>query len=319
MNKKTKQEYSFTDKEMSFLDGLLLGDGFIEKKGGKLGLNTSSLQFAEFVMNLFPKYIWTDSGIMTNKVYDKRIDKTLTIYRLISHNNVFFEKQRKRWYTEEGKKIVPTDVRINKDSVLLWYLGDGTLCQHYKRKETNEIKLCTNSFTYDEIDTVLLPPLLDFMPHIRMVNEHAPVIMIPRKRIMQFLEYIGKPPFKDYEHKWNVFPYKNKNIEKNGISYLEPEMKEKIVKDYINGEKTRSISKKYNLDQTHVIYFCKKAGVYDKARDKQEYEIYKDGEIIGKTKNLKYFCSENKLCYTNLISLCSGKLKKYKNYSIKKV
>ena len=319
MRKYKVKEFSFSEKERSVIDGLLLGDGFINKSNSSLGLNTASKEFADYVFTLLDRAVWTNAGIMECKTYDKRIRKTLTIYRMVSKPNKFFEEERNRWYNDEGKKIVPNNVRLDKTSILLWYLGDGTLSQHFSKKQTSEIKICTNSFLKENIESTILPGISRFCARVRVINKKEPVVIIPRKAIQDFLDFIGEPPFAEYSHKWNVFPYKNKNIEKNGFSYLSAEVKDEIVKRYINGEKTRSIAKDMGLDQSHVIYFCKKSGVYIKGKDKAEYEITKNGIFFGKTKNLKQFCKNNGLCYANMVSLCSGKQKKYKDFSIKKV
>ena len=319
MHKFKTKEYCFSELEKCFIDGLLLGDGFINKVNSTFGLNTASKQFAEYVMGLFKREIWTEAGVMTNHIYDKRINKTLTIYRIVTHANEYFKKERERWYTKEGKKIIPEDIKINKESILLWYLGDGTLSQNFKKQRTSEIKICTNSFEKTCIEQILLPLLKNFDAKVKTINGKEPVIKIPRKKVQDFLKYIGEPPFSDYAHKWNVFPYKRKSVELNGFNYLSNDIKEKIVIDYKNNMKIKEIAKKYNVNISHAIYFCKKAGVYDKTRDKKEYEIYENGVVIGKTKNLKMFCKEHNMCYTNMLSLCSGKIKKYKNYNIKKI
>lgn len=319
MRKYKTKEFCFSEKERSIIDGLLLGDGFINKHGYTLGLNTASKEFATYVFSLLDRSVWTNAGIMKCSIYDKRIGKTLTMYRIVSHPNAFFEKERKRWYDECGNKVIPNDVRLNSSSVLLWYLGDGTLSQRISKKSTSEIKICTNSFLKENIENDLLPAMSCFGAKIRVINKKEPVIIIPRRSIDSFLDFIGKPPFSEYSHKWNVFPYKNKNIEKNGISRLSLEKQKEIVNRYVNGEKVKNIAKDIGIDISHAIYFCKKAGVYSKGRDKTEYEILKNGELFGKTKNLKQFCKNNGLCYANMISVCSGKQKKYKDFTIKKI
>lgn len=312
-------EYSFTESEKSFIDGLLLGDGFINKSNFSLGLNTASKEFAEYVLNSLPRKIWTNSGIIKTDRYDDRIKKTLTIYRIVTHSNLFFEKERTRWYDNNGKKRIPKDIKINNISALIWYLGDGTLSQNYKYERTSEIKLCTNSFSKEEIEKILITQLNEFSPHVRIINGKEPIISIPRKTVEPFLRFIGKPPFNEYSHKWNVFPYKRKKVEKYGVTYTDNETRKNILKEYIKGNTVSDISKKYNMHISHVIYFCKKANLYDKDRDKKTYKIYENGVLITETKNLKQYCLEHNMCYSNMLKLCSGKIKKYKNYSINKL
>lgn len=314
-----KEIYNFTEEEKSIIDGLIISDGYYQKSNKCLGLSTSSFQFAEYVKNILPEYIWTKTGIKETKRLDTRTGKTYTIYRLITYGNKYFENERNRWYDVNGKKIIPNDIKINKKLLLLWYLGDGCLQQHYNKKRTDNIKLCTNSFSKNEIEEILLPQLKRFNAHLNVTERKQYVITIPRKNVDDFLNYIGEPPFSDYAHKWNVFPYKNKNIEKNGIKLTDDNLKKIIVSEYIKGETITSLSKKYNLDRSLVRYYCKREGVYNKGRDKQTYKINKETGEEWVINNLIQFCKERKICYTNMIQLCSGKIKKYKDYKIIKL
>ena len=316
MKKFKTKKFIFTDYEESIIDGLMLGDGHINKTLFRLELISSSFQHLDFIKNNLNKDIWTDGGIHTYHKYDKRINKTLTIHCLASKSNETFYKLRKKWYPE-NIKIIPNNLKLNRISLLIWFLGDGCLLQLHKKERTQCIKLCTNSFKEEEINNILIPQLLKYHARIKRIEKNAPVIIIPRRYCDLFLNDIGEPPFKDYSHKWNVFPYKNKNIEKNGIK-SHTELKEKFIKEYLKNQKVSDIAKKYNVDSNVVIYYCKKAGIYIQGRDNKKYEIKKNNKIIGVTSNLQMFCKEHDLCYTNMISLCNGKIKKYKDYQIRK-
>ena len=309
---------TLTKEQNSLLNGLLLSDGYIINRDNLFGITSSSLQFVEYVKSIFPNEIWSSTKIFKTEYFDKRINKTLTEYYIRSHNNLFLSLKEK-WY-QNGKKIIPNDIIIDKECLLTWYLGDGCLQHHKNKKSTDGIKLCTNSFDKNDIEKVLIPQLLKYEAKIQYTDKKQPVIIIPRRKCDLFLNDIGNCPFDDYKYKWNIFPYKNKKIEKNGFKYISNEIKKIIIESYKNGKSTRNIAKENNLDQSLVIYYCKKEKIYDKKRDKKRYKITNliNGETVI-TDNLKKYCKENNLCYENLLKLCGGKIKKYKFYKIEKI
>ena len=317
MRKFKTEKFTFNEYEMSVINGLMLGDGHIDKNAFHLDLISSSLQHLISIKQSLNEKIWTDGGIHTYKIYDKRTNKTNISNRLLSKSNEFFYDLREKWYSE-NVKIIPSDIKIDKTTLLIWYLGDGCILQNNKKKITSGIKLCTNSFKEKDIENILLPQLSKYHAHIMLTETNLPIIIIPRRYCDEFLKDIGEAPFEDYMHKWNIFPYKNKNIEKNGIK-THKDLKDVFISEYLENKKIQEIANKYGVDSTVVIHYCKQEGIYQKGRDKKIYEIKQDDKVIAVTDNLKKFCNDNKLCYECMISLCNMKISKYKNYKIRKI
>jgi len=104
-----------------------------------------------------------------------------------------------RWYTVNRKKIVPKDVRITRQSVLLWYLGDGTLIN---KNNTCTIRLSTDSFDKSEIEDILIPGLR--VHNIDSIRNSENRIKLTTASIPQFFNLIGKTsPIECYSYKFS--------------------------------------------------------------------------------------------------------------------
>jgi len=312
MNKKWKYEkFSFNEKEMSVINGLLLSDGGINKKSFNFFLNSSSLEFIMFIKKLLPEYVWCDNHPQSYEYYDKRTNKIYKEFRLSAKSNLFWYELKEKWYPND-KKMVPLDLKLDKLCNLIWYLGDGSIDNRENECVTNNIKLSTNSFCCEEIENILIKQLKEYEAKIGF-NEKKPIINIPRRNVEKFLKDIGKCPFEDYKHKWVVYPYKNKNIEKNGFKdhkYLIPT----ILEMHKDGENVNNIGLKLNLDSGLVLYYCKKNGIYVK-KNRGECDLKSPDEKIHHILDLKGFAKENDLGYDYLLKLKNNKIKKYRGWT----
>lgn len=312
-----KEKFNFTEEQMDFINGLLLSDGTISKTSCALKINTSSYEFAKYIFESLPCEIWGKACILKQERIDERTKKTYITYRLYTHSNEVFKDLRNVWYVD-NKKVIPENLIINSKTLLSWYIGDGCVLQNHIKNRTNSIKLCTNSFKENEINKIILPQLEKYDARIMFTELRQPVIIIPRKKCDVFLKDIGKCPFSDYSHKWKIYPYKNKKIEEIGEKKTTKEEINKILELYDKGITTYKISKLMKLDRSLISFYLKKSGKYIKNRDKKKYKIEHDGKIII-IDNLKEYCQKENLCYENMLKLCSGKIRKYKNFKIEKI
>lgn len=136
-------------KFLSLVDGLMLGDGSIHKKGyiqvhqhvKRLGwLEQIQQEFATIncvskIHKLKPK---------KNPAFiDGRQIMTGEHYGLYTQAVIELREQRKRWYP--NGKIVPKDVFINDLSTAMWFSGDGT-------HNGYSLTFCTQGFTKECVD-----------------------------------------------------------------------------------------------------------------------------------------------------------------------
>jgi len=229
--------------------------------------------------------------------------------------NISFTEFRNEWYNEDGIKIIPSNLKLTPLICLLWYLGDGGLNQKYQKEETASLKLSTNCFSREDIEKILIPQLKNFEAWISNADKGQPIILIPRRKIEEFLKYIGKCPFKEYEYKWEVFPYKNKKIEVNGFeSHIH--LKDKFIKEYQNGITAYNIAKSNNVDINVVKYYLRKEGVFISERDKRKINwILRDPQgNLHETESLTKFAKENKLNHICLSRVANGKMEAHKGW-----
>lgn len=192
-------ETHLNEQIIEVIDGFLLGDGHIEKPksniSARLNIKQKYQDFAEWMSLLLQPY---QIPIKHIQRYDSRTNKYYQSYvgRSPSHPDIY--KQYHRWYPN-GVKIVPHDVRLTPQSVLIWYLGDGTLD---RGKGNPRIGIASQSFAATEIDTILLPKLNTICPdlfHRTKRNE----IRSNKNSLVPFFEYIGfESPVQCYSYKF---------------------------------------------------------------------------------------------------------------------
>lgn len=114
------------EKQLEFLDGCLLGDGYLSCRNN-IGLSRfqvgHSIEQKEWI-EIKEKII---SGVGYYKTYkDATVGHSATIY-LGTHHTVGFKKQRHRWYSSRRTKIIPPDLKLTPIVLATWYLDDGSI------------------------------------------------------------------------------------------------------------------------------------------------------------------------------------------------
>jgi hypothetical protein len=194
-----------TEEVIGWVDGLMLGDGGINFKtgrhyqGSRYVIGTTSKQWADFAMRELQMYNPLDSFI--SRGIDKKHPNETWSSQTKTHPDII--KQAQRWYSgPKESKVVPEDVRITPESVLLWYLGDGSFTYN-KTSNSSQLRLATCSFDEDQLDIL-----------VRKLEEHNIKSTIYRSKIdihicshsiKDFFNFIGwESPFSDYDHKFAV-------------------------------------------------------------------------------------------------------------------
>jgi hypothetical protein len=210
---------NMTEQQMSIFDGLMISDAYLKKtnsewQNSSFKMMVKSREFAETVYNIFPSFPWSNSPIKTFDVYDKRTNNYHSSTVLSSKANLFFTKQRRRWYPN-GKKIVPSDIKIDKDMLLWWYIGDGYLCRKKARPNYRRIELATDSFSQNEIFN-LIGLLKSFLNEDDNIYEERNEIMIGKKALCRFASlFENSCPVNYYKYKFEFGQYLNKNYLKD--------------------------------------------------------------------------------------------------------
>ncbi len=182
------------------IDGFLLGDGCIPVRQrtstlvSRLTCNVEHEEFCTYMMSFFKVYNPVIKQYKSSKM------KQGFIYSGRSGNHPDLHKQYLRWY-QLGSKQPPNDIRITPTSVMLWYLGDGSLVQV---GHSISLRLSTDSFSKENV-CFLAGKLQEKGIKCHRNNDNR--IYIEAKGIPGFFNFIGKnSPVECYSYKFDL-PY----------------------------------------------------------------------------------------------------------------
>ncbi len=247
--------------QKDYLDGAMLGDGCLYKnKNGKNSqfiYTSKSYQHVKFVSMPFEHYLYKE-GIKYYSYKDNRTQNTYDRYTFRTITDICFENERKIWYPD-NKKHIPNDLKLNARKCLIWYIGDGGICN---REKNQYIKLSTHCFDIEEQTDILLPQLSDFLPSLQSTygkckDDKQYFICIPRVKMAEFLSFVGECPFDEYLYKWNLREYKNK------VSKPQLENEKYFIKLYLLGLGCKQIAEVFEVDFNTVKKYLKKNNLYN--------------------------------------------------------
>jgi hypothetical protein len=215
---------TYMNEEMlECLDGFLLGDGniSISRSHVKTARATCGVQFEEFCRYLMS---WSTPYFPTIKSYKLLSMSSGMVWNGRTKFHPDFFKQYSRWYTSnlegEKEKQPPDDVRITPKSVMLWYLGDGSVVQ---QNNTITLRLSTDAFSTESVE-FLAQKLTGIGIKSHRNNDNR--ILVETRYIPAFFDFIGKKsPVRCYDYKfalpeWRFTAKRMKDVAKEiGITY----------------------------------------------------------------------------------------------------
>jgi len=192
-----------TEDIIEFIDGFLLGDGSLhssKRSPIQSARMTCGLEHEEFC-RYFMSFVDCYQPCVTQYKCNSMKSGFVWTGRTKFHPDLY--KQWIRWYPKRDdskrKKQIPKDVRITPTSVMLWFLGDGTLSQ---QNDTAVVKLSTDGF-YPEGVEFLTEKLRD--KGIQCHRNNSNRIQIKAKGIPAFFDFIGREsPIKCYSYKFDL-------------------------------------------------------------------------------------------------------------------
>jgi len=196
-----------TTSEMEIFDGLMLGDGCLERPGSstenvRMTFCLKYDNFAKSISGNLKSLPWRP--IKPYDIYDHRTKKTYYGVSLRTRRCEFLRKQRIRWYPN-GTKTVPADVSITPSTLMWWYLSDGCLMTNKGRPNARRISLATNSFSMIEIE-LLIRKLKNILGS--NVYEENSTIIISGASICKFSNLVGRTsPASCYQYKFDFGQY----------------------------------------------------------------------------------------------------------------
>ena len=190
-----------TDEMLSIIDGITLGDGGIQAnentKVARISISGAQKEFIEYCHKLLKPYGPSDLSFSPSNGRKNGLGTWRTCSKF--HPDLYLAYQR--WYCQ-GKKDVPSDVSMLPLSILLWYLGYGSL----SIRSTNSMTLyfATNSFTRVAIKNNLITKLEHLgIQTSRITKDNR--LFIKTESIVPLINYMGgESPVECYSYKFDI-------------------------------------------------------------------------------------------------------------------
>ncbi len=289
---------SFLDYDSSFesesmiewIDGFNLGDGYIsfsntkyhKWQGSRYVIGTVEKEWCEYAISGLKIY-----SLSEPKQYGKIRDKAPRLSwssRTLTHPDIV--KQAERWYPN-GKKKVPIDVRITPTSLLLWYLGDGSIT---KSGISYTVRFATCSFEPEDIDNILIPKMEALGLEVWRDKCGKNDIKMSTKSTNRFFDIIGhKSPIACYNYKFEFH------------QWLTLKRLSEVVLDRKERWRVQYMFKRGSLDCTlspggKMILFTpeQERKLLIKLEKHKSHEEYEEGEVNSYKKDLNVFKDNDK-------------------------
>ena len=145
-----KASLRLTARQEKILEGMLLGDGHLERQRGALSARLKIEHSAAQATYVAWKYIEWRDWVRTppkEKLKKNRLGTTSVNvgFSTLSHREL--EAVRQRFYPD-GRKIVPEDLELNSLNVAVWFMDDGSK----KSSQCRGIYFNTQSYTVEEVE-----------------------------------------------------------------------------------------------------------------------------------------------------------------------
>jgi len=200
------KETYIQDNMIEYIDGFLLGDGGCSpcinrvNPVARFRCGVEYEEFAEYLMKPFLRL-----GAKVVKTNSQNMKQGFMFSGGTRHHPDIY-KQYLRWYpeNENGQRVKqpPEDVRITKNSVLMWYLGDGSVVVN---NDTILLRLSTDGFSIDKVEMLVDKLQQNGIKCHRTIENR---IMIDAKGIPAFFNLIGdKSPIECYDYKFDRIPF----------------------------------------------------------------------------------------------------------------
>ncbi len=195
---KCSQENSvieFTEEQKNIFDGIMISDGGIPKDMYTFVVTqkTERIDYLYYICDLL-NIDKTRVNSLIRKP-DKRTGKCYNTSYIRTLSDWYFKEQRERWYPE-GKKIVPKDIKLTREMLTQWFMGDGSAGIY---AHTTNVCLCTNSFSKEDLD-FLIEKLKELNIESR-ANKQS-ILVISKKSHKTFFEHLGICPIDCFKYKW---------------------------------------------------------------------------------------------------------------------
>lgn len=216
MRKVWEKHTNIDDELDNIINGILISDGSsnANKFQSNVILSSKHKEYVDYVANIFEK-----RGVLhkISKTYNgyRTSDggrRKFTSYNIRTASYVEFKRYDK-WYevkNERRTKVIPFDVKVDKQMLLHWYLGDGGL---KKRNTSRTVQLSVYAFELIELKVIALKicKFLNVFPTEVRINKGKAgyTIILIHSIVPHFLKMIGDCPLECFRYKWDLDNYKH--------------------------------------------------------------------------------------------------------------
>jgi len=201
---------------IDIIDGLVIGDASIglsnNNKTARLSISGKYKEFIVYCRGLVESFKPSEV-----KYYNgEKGEGTWSFYTKFHPD---LGKMYFRWYNN-GIKDVPPDINLSPITILLWYLGDGSISA-INGDHSRSLKFSTNSFSREAIENILVKKMLELGIEASRVDK-SNQLFIKTSSIVSLINYIGKnPPVKCYSYKFDIEEWRLKKSMKNASRELD--------------------------------------------------------------------------------------------------
>jgi len=151
-------------KDLSILNGVLLGDGNLRLRGSsrlgktELYVRLSGAEHIDWLQAI--KKDTEELGVQYSSLYPKVYrgrytnGKAYTGVLLVSRATLLLSEQYNRWYCK-GKKSLPLGLVLNPLTLAHWYMGDGSSSYIGPNGQSVLVSLCTEGFSKKEVEVLI--------------------------------------------------------------------------------------------------------------------------------------------------------------------
>ena len=196
------------------INGSLLGDAYIMKPQGN-GWNCGLSK-----KNIYYDHLLFFANQILKRNAKKRISGPIEpphnlslngkpYYFLNTYKHPELTRLRELWYPK-GKKIIPKNIEITKETLLHWFLDDGfSYFVKYKAKDGHKkhirVCLCTNCFSEQDLIWLCNQLKEKFNLHFNLGKKgNGHILLLRESQSNDFFNLIGPCPVDSLKYKWKV-------------------------------------------------------------------------------------------------------------------
>jgi hypothetical protein len=188
--RKYKASLTMTMRQKQILEGMLLGDGHIERQANaptaRLKVEHSESQATYVAWKYIEWRRWVRTPPRT-RLRSNRLGTTSANVGFTTLSHEEFEEVRTRFYRHR-RKVIPMDLELTPLNMAVWFMDDGSR----KSKQCRGLYLNTQSFMNEEIDLLryVIRRDIGIETTVRQQSDGSQ-IYVPSPSVAGMIDFIG--------------------------------------------------------------------------------------------------------------------------------